>query len=196
MAQDLKARFWVGILWNSSMVDDWQAKLEIVLQIPYCYIVHDKDLTFHGDPKDMHTHIMVAYGNTTTEASVKSMFNELSKPGMQCCNKVFRVRGVKYMYDYLIHDTQQAKKDGKHLYLPSERHHGLGWDTDAFNQMQIVDKLKAVMEISQDIVNVGITTYSQLYQYVVTNYDLSYLEIMISYSGHFDRMVKGVWQER
>lgn len=196
MANDIKARFWVGILWNESMLEDWENRLETVLQIPYCYIVHDKDITFHGDPKAKHTHIMVAYGNTTTEAAVKSMFNELSKPGFQCCNKVFRVRGVKYMYDYLIHNTTQAKKENKFQYLPSERKHGLGWDTDAFNQMQIVDKLRAVMELSQDIVSVGITTYSQLYQYVVKNYDLSYLEIMISYSGHFDRMVKGVWQEK
>lgn len=195
MGSDYKAKFWVGILWVDSMVEDWRERLDILIQMPYTFCLHDKDKTFHGDPKAPHVHIMVAWKNTTTENSVTSMFNELSKPGMQCCNKVFRVRGVKYMDDYLIHDTQVAKKQGKHLYSPSERIRGLGWNTDVFNELQQTDKLQCVMEISDEIKTCNIQTYVDLYDHIIKTFDLSYFEILISYSSHFDRMVKGQWQK-
>lgn len=190
MAKTDKVRFWVGILWTESMIPDWRDKLDLVLQIPYAYCVHDQDTTSHGDIKKPHVHIMVSYGNTTTENNILSMFNDLSIEGQQCCNRVFKVRGVKYMYDYLIHDTAQARKDGKYLYPASERVCGLGWDTEAFNQLQQLDKLKVLMELHDDIKVANITTFIGLYEYIMCNYDLSYFEIFLTYSAHFDRLVK------
>lgn len=189
-----KAKFWVGILWVDSMRDDWKKSLELALQIPYVYILHDKDIAYDGSPKSPHLHLMVAYPNTTTEKCIKDMFNELSQVGSQCCNKVFPVRGVKYMYDYLIHDTELARKEKKYLYDSSERIEGLGWDTSAFNQQQITDKLAAVIELSNCVSEYNLTTYVELFKFVVANFDLSYFEILIGYSGHFDRLVKGQWQ--
>lgn len=195
MAGDLKARFWVGICWVDSMVDDWKEKLDLALQIPYCYCVHDQDINFHGDAKAPHVHIMVSYANTTTEKNVLSMFNELSKEGSQCCNKVFRVRGVRYMYSYLIHDTAQAKKQQKHLYSPSERVEGLGWDTGAFDQMQQTDRLSCVIEIAEEIRTNNLQTYVDLDKHILETFDLSYYEIFTAYSSHFYRLVQGQWQK-
>lgn len=195
MAEQLKAKFWVGILWVKSMVPDWKERLDLVLQMPYCYCLHDKDLTYHGDLKDPHVHVMVAYANTTTEKHIISVFNELSAHGAQACNKVFRVKGVEYMYNYLIHDTESAKKQGKHLYLSSERIEGLGWDTSLFNQMQQTDRLACICEIANEIKVANIQTYVDLDEHVMKTFDLSYYEILISYSSHFYRLVQGQWQK-
>ena len=64
MAEQLKAKFWVGICWIGSMIPDWKDRIDLVLQMPYVYCVHDKDLDFHGDLKSPHVHIMIAYANT------------------------------------------------------------------------------------------------------------------------------------
>lgn len=194
MAQDIKSRFWVGILWVDSMVDNWKDNLDVTLQMPYTYIVHDKDINGHGDPKPPHIHIMVAYSNTTTEKNIRSIFNSFSKPGNQCCNKVYRVIGVKYMDDYFLHITKEAKKQGKHIYSEFERIRGLGWDTSVFNQEAQLDKLKMIMQLGDDIKKFNIQTYIDLYSHIVQYKDLSYLDLLISYSGHFERMVKGQWQ--
>ena len=190
MAKSDKVRFWVGILWVDSMVPDWRERLDLVLQIPYAYCIHSNDITPHGELKKPHVHIMVSYGNTTTENNILSMFNDLSLPGAQCCNRVFKVRGVKYMFDYLIHDTAQARKDGKYQYPVSSRVTGLGWDTEAFNQLQQLDKYKVLMELHDDIRAANITTFISLYEYIMATYDLSYFEIFLTYSAHFDRLVK------
>lgn len=190
MAQKDKVRFWVGICWLDSMLPDWQQRLDLTLQIPYVYCIHDQDTTPHGDLKKPHVHIMVSYGNTTTANCIFSMLNDLSATGCICCNRVFKVRGVKYMYNYLIHDTAQARKDGKHLYPASSRVTGLGWDTEAFNQLQQLDKYKVLMELHDDIKASNITTFIGLYEYIMHHYDLSYFEIFLTYSAHFDRLVK------
>ena len=195
MASDLKSKFWVGICWLKSMRDDWKDQIDLVLQMPYVYCVHDKDLNYHGDLKDPHVHIMIAYANTTTEKHITSIFNEFSTVGNQCCNKVFRVKGVQYVYDYLIHDTALAKKQKKHLYDTKERIEGLGWDTSTFNQMQQTDRLACVIEIANEIETCGLSTYIDLDRHILHNFDLSYYEILISYSSHFDRLLKGQWQK-
>jgi len=195
MSDSLKAKYWVGILWCSSMVDNWRDLLEVTLQMPYCYCVHDKDLNFHGEEKAAHVHLMVAYNNTTTEAFIKSIFNQLSRPGMQCCNKLFRVLRIRYMYNYLIHDTDQARKDQKHIYDSSERVCGLGFDPDLLQEQQIIDKQLMVKEISHAIIEHQIFNYADLYILIENEFDLSYHEILLSYSGHFDRMCTGCWRK-
>lgn len=195
MSDDLKSKFWVGILWVDSMVEDWRDKLELAIQKPYTYIVHDRDINGHGDPKKPHVHIMVNYGNPTTANAIKSCFNELSAPGAQCCNQVFRVKDVAVMDDYFLHITKQAKKDKKVQYAEWERIRGLGWNTDLYHQMQIEDRLQAVIDLSNDVKTYNIQTYVDLYEHTMRMYDLGKLEILIAYSSHFDRMVKGQWQK-
>ena len=192
---DLKAKYWVGILWCDSMMTDWQLNVDLILQNPYCYIIHDKDINFHGDPKKKHVHVMIAFPNTTTENYVRSIFNEFSLDGMQCCNKVYRVKGIKYMYAYLIHDTKEAIRDKKYLYDASERIEGMGWNTDLFNQEMITDRLSMIVELSDAICDRQLTNYKDLYKLVINEFDLSYFEILTAYSSHFDRMCKGVWLE-
>lgn len=195
MSDSLKSKYWVGILWVNSMIPDWRDRLDLVLQMPYVYCLHDKDLNYHGDLKAPHVHLMVAYANTTTERHIISIFNELSAAGQQCCNKVFRVKGVRYMYDYLIHDTASAKKQAKFQYDASERIEGLGWDTSLFDQLQQTDKLACICEISNLIKSANIQTYVDLDEHVLQSFDLSYYEILISYSSHFYRLVQGQWQK-
>ena len=38
-----KAKFWAGVVYPENMVEGWQEKIGDILQLPYCYILHDKD---------------------------------------------------------------------------------------------------------------------------------------------------------
>ena len=41
----VKVRYWWGILYPENMIENWKDQIEDVLQLPFCYCVHDKDLT-------------------------------------------------------------------------------------------------------------------------------------------------------
>lgn len=194
--EQAKAKYWVGILWCESMRPDWKDIIELTLQLPFEYIVHNRDINGHGDFKKEHVHLMIAFPNTTTENHCKTLFNMLSAPGCTCCNRVYRVIGVKYMDQYFTHSTPEAIKQKKVLYDDSEKVLGLGWNTESFNQSFIQDKYAAVIEISKFIIEHGITNYADLFEEIVSFFDMSYMEILLGYSGHFDRVVKGVWQKQ
>ncbi|MBR5544618.1 MAG: hypothetical protein IKU66_04015, partial [Clostridia bacterium] len=72
MGEINKARFWVGVLYPENMVEDWETKIGDIVQLPYAYCIHDKDLEKDGDDRKVHTHIILAFPNTTTQ---KHAFN-------------------------------------------------------------------------------------------------------------------------
>ena len=116
-----KARYWTAVCYPENMRPDWKERIGEVLQLPYAYCVHDKDVQGDGDDRKAHVHIMVAWPNTTTYKSALETFKGLSAPGAQCVNTCQKVQNVRYMYDYLIHDTDDARKKHKHQYARSER---------------------------------------------------------------------------
>ena len=40
----VKVRYWWGILYPENMIENWKDEIEDVLQLPFCYCVHDKDI--------------------------------------------------------------------------------------------------------------------------------------------------------
>lgn len=188
-----KSRNWVAVCWIENMVENWQDKLDLTIQYPYVYCIHDKDIDLVGQPRKPHVHIMISFSNTTTYNHALSVYNKLSKNGVKCANTAYNVMNIRYMYNYLIHDTEAARKENKHQYSAKERIDGNNFDIGLLEQVSIIDKKKMLMEISQDIISSCITNYADLYQYVITNYDMAYLDIVYGYSGHFDRLSKGVY---
>ena len=82
----------------------------------YAYILHDKDKQENGEIKKPHYHFLVHFEHNQRGA----WFKAFSTDDM---GLVFFERCTipKSAYDYLIHDTPACKKQGKHLYDPSER---------------------------------------------------------------------------
>ena len=100
---------------------------------------------------------------------------------------------LRFVYNYLIHDTEDCRKKGKHLYKASERITGNNFDIGSFEQLSTEDKRKMADEIEDFIYEHNIYNYADLNYYVKNNFDSQYREVIKSYSGHFDRLCKGMY---
>lgn len=191
-----KAKYWVGVGYPENMVENWEEVIGEVLQVPFAYCVHDKDKTATDkEDRKAHVHIMVAFPNTTTYKNALSIFDKLSDDGKQAFNTCEKVNNVRFMYNYLIHDTEDCRKKHKHQYSPLERITGNNFDIGAFEQISLADKHAMVRELSAEIIRIGFQNYLDFYAYVLGNFDVAYSDLLISYSGHFERLTKGNYQK-
>ena len=197
-----KARYWTAVCYPENMVNDWEEKIGDILGYPYVYCVHDKDHLAKYQQKDgeeyqrkTHVHIVICYANTTTYNSVLTLFNRLSMAGKQCVNTVQSVNNIRHMYEYLIHNTETAKKQGKYLYNATERISGNNFDIGSYEQISLQEKNEKTKEICDIILSEQITNFADFYCYIVSNFNMEYFEIIKANSGFFERIIKGVYQK-
>lgn len=186
-----KARYWSAVLYPENMIEDWEDQISKILQLPYVYCLHNKDVTTAKEVRKEHLHLVIAFPNTTTKKYALSVFNKLSKPDSVCCPVCENVHSIRYVYEYLIHNTEDCKKKGKFLYDVKDRISGNGFDIGSYEQITTQDKLKMAMELADLVVKEGFEEYLSFYMYVVSNYDFEYFEIVKSSSGFFERLCKG-----
>lgn len=107
----------------------------------YAYILHDKDTIEIGELKTSHCHVIVSLVNNTTCEAVRNWFRGfVDNRGLpvntlaQSCHDIFAA------FDYLTHNTEQAKSDGKYLYSDSDI---VGFNLDFFKDdtKQEIDNL-------------------------------------------------------
>jgi hypothetical protein len=192
-----KARYWVGICWTENMFSDWEDRISDLVQVPFAYCIHDKDLTEVGEQRKKHVHIILAFPNTTTYNHALSVFNELSVDQfVSCCNTCKRIINVRHMYEYLIHNTEQAKKVGKYQYPADERIEGNKFDIGCFEQVGIEEKNEIIRELSMLIVEQQFTNYYDFYFFVLNNYsDTVYFDVIKGYTSLFSNLTKGLYQK-
>ena len=186
-----KARYWVGVCYPENMIPDWQSEINRILQLPFCYCIHNMDCTTSKEVRKEHVHIILVFPNTTTKKYALSVFNKLSFDNFVCCPSCENVHSIRFMYEYLIHNTEDCKKKGKFLYDVSCRISGNGFDIGQYEQISVQDKLKMSMELADIIVREGFEEYLSFYMFVVSNFDFEYFEIIKSNSGFFERLCKG-----
>ena len=191
-----KARYWVGIGWIENLRGDWQDVIGGLLQYPYTYVVHDKDVDSEGKPIPPHVHIMIAYGNTTTYKSALELFRTLNAPGKQAFNTCFKVQNVRHMYNYLVHDTDDARKKKKYQYPEDERVCGNNFEIGLFEQISQADKERMLDELEDLIFEKGFCTYGSLTLYVKYHMTPEHRRLMRSYSSHLERLVRSNYIER
>ncbi|MBP3837013.1 MAG: hypothetical protein J6E31_07970 [Pyramidobacter sp.] len=190
-----KARYWVAVGYLENMREDWQAVIGEVLQLPYAYCVHDKDVEKTGDPRKSHVHIMAAWPGPTTYKAALAAFRLLNAPQHEAFPTAFKVQNVRYMYAYLIHDTDDARKKKKHLYAVTERITGNNFDIGAYEQLDAADRRKMRAELAQLIQDKAYTNYLDFYLEIAKNWNAEYEDIVVSYSSHFTRLINGMWQK-
>lgn len=169
-----KYRFWVGVCWLESMRPDWEEDIEDLFQgFPASYVIHNKDWD-DGEPQQprkLHVHIMLVYPNTTTYNAARRVFNTLSLPGKECCNKCEPVFGVRNKYNYLIHDTKKCaairardiaagRRLTKYLYSEDDRVHINGFDIGLYEQISTEDKTNIIFNMSFMLEDKVITNYA------------------------------------
>ncbi len=195
MAQ-AKARYWCAVLYPENMIDNWEIKIGDLIEFPYAYCIHDKDVDKEGEVRKTHMHIIIAYSNTTTQASVVKLLEKLNAPGKNAFNAIQQVNNVRHMYNYLIHDTETCKKRKKHLYEKKERITGNNFDIGDFEQVSTADKRRMLKEICDIVIEQELTNLADVYIYVDENYDDAYFDVLASYSGMIARITKGVFLKR
>lgn len=140
-SKPVKARNWTAVLYPESMIPNWEDRIYRQLQVPFEYIIHNKDkVELEEDetmPRKEHIHIILHWDNTTSYNNVlKLLQDNLSALGQKCCNKVEPVRKLKYMHLYLTHETEDAKKEGKYQYKRTDIVTGNNWDIGAFVELE------------------------------------------------------------
>ena len=188
----IKAKYWTGVCYPENMRDDWREVAEDLLGVPFAYCEHDKDklqsksdIIEHDERKD-HVHFLPAFSNTTTEKHALETLNKLSKPDRVCCPKVFPVNSIRKMYDYLIHDTNNCRKQGKHLYDISERICCNNFDIGSYEQISLEEKNQLALELAKMITDMELKNFTVFQKTALINYpenERLVIEVIKSNSG-------------
>lgn len=111
----------------------------------YAYICHDKDKDALGQEKTKHYHLLVCLVNNTTTDAMRNWFKGYTdEKGLPVNTLAQPMHDINGSYDYLRHDTEQAKAEGKYLY-PVEDVKGFNLDFFTDVQMQETDTLTMAM---------------------------------------------------
>lgn len=196
MAKIDKARFWVGVLYPENMKEGWQDNIGDTLQYPYAYCQHTLDKDTKSENRKDHVHLIVAFPNTTTYKHALNAMSLLSAEGKKAINKCEAVIGIRNVYDYLIHDTEDCRKKGKELYEPSARITGNNFDIGAYEQLGAAEKNEMTKELCMVIMEEGFTNFGDFFLHVIENYeDSNYFEVVKNYSGLFERLTRANYQK-
>ena len=191
-----KARFWCGVLYPENMRPDWQHEIGDIIELPYAYCCHYKDHDSKSEHRKDHVHLIIAFPNTTTYNHAMKVFGLLSDEGKTALNTAQAVINIRNMYDYLIHDTETCRKNGKELYAPSDRITGNNFDIGAYEQLGTAEKNDMCKELCQAIMDNGFTNFGDFFTYVMVAYeDSNYFDILKTYSGLFERLTKSNFQK-
>jgi hypothetical protein len=190
-AKNQKARFWVGVLYPENMRPNWQEEIDNLVQVPYAYCVHDKDVTEDGDHRKTHVHMILCFPNTTTYNHAMSIYEELNDPSSSntCVNTCQRVIQIGQQYKYLIHDTEKSK--GKHQYNKSERITGNNFDIGAYEQLDIASKIAIRKELSKMIKKYRFFNFYKFDEFVQDNLETEYYQVLGEHQSYFCNLIKG-----
>lgn len=192
MAKIEKARFWVGVLYQENMRNNWQEEIGDIVQLPYVYCCHTQDKDSKSEHRKDHLHLILSFPNTTTYKHAMSVFGQLSADGKSALNKIEAIINIRNMYDYLIHDTETCRKQNKELYSKEDRITGNNFDIGAYEQLGAAEKNDMCKELCVAITENGFTNFTDFFMFVMENYeDTNYFEILKTYSGLFERLTRG-----
>ena len=188
-----KARYWWAVLYPENMVDDWQNKIDDLVQVPYAYCIHNLDTDTKSEHRKDHVHLMLTFSNTTTRNHAMEIFKLLGEKALNTCEAVVNVR---HCYDYLIHDTESSKKAGKYQYDPSCRVTGNGFDIGAYEQIGTLEKREIFVQLCDLITDNGITNINDLYVYVRNELDWRYMDVMDAKWQRLESLTRGAYLKR
>lgn len=191
-----QAKYWVAVLYQENMIPDWKECIDEILQLPFAYCEHNKDLDKDGDCRKEHLHLIVAFPNTTTYNHAMNVFKSLSATGKDCLNTCKAIINIRFMYNYLIHDTDNCRKKKKFLYDASERILGNNFDIGAYEQVDLAEKNSICKELADMIVQNGIANFADLYIYVSEQCeDTIYFEVLKNNASFLGSICKGVFHK-
>lgn len=174
MAKQVKARTWTAVLYPENMISHWQDRIYRKFQIPFEYIIHDKDVVEVEEddcqPRKLHGHFIGHWAGPTTYKNAFEVFDSLSKPGFHCLNKIEPVRGLRYIHRYLTHETEDCKKENKFVYPRSSIVTGNNWDLGAFIEEDEKDTLLLYQTFRSEMIKLRLRCVIDLEDLVFADY--------------------------
>ena len=172
-----QARNIAALLYPDSMFDDWQERIAS-WDMPICYCIHDKDHLADGElDRKVHVHVFLRT-NKTTLRYAKKLFetlcdhSKLQPDGKSfvtsCCRPVCKIENPRKKYDYLIHATERARKDGKYQYEPWERIELNDFDIGAYEQETESEKHEHVEELINYIESEQLCNMAELRRFLLS----------------------------
>ena len=198
----VKAKYWSAVAYPENMKAGWQDSIGDDLGCAYAYCIHDKDMlatykSTSGDEatrmRKVHVHLLLAFPNTTTRATAMKIIDSLSDQGKKCCSTIQTVHSIRNAYEYLIHNTETCKKQDKYLYDANERITGNNFDIGDYEQLSTADKHKMLDELCRSVIDNNLMNFADVYMYIYSNYDITYIELMHTYSGLLERLTRGLY---
>lgn len=183
-----KAKYWTGVLYPENMIENWESDIGDLLQVPYCYCIHDKDLANEEkEQRKIHVHLVIVFPNTTTKKHALEVMQTLGVKSINTCQSV---NNIRHMYNYLIHDTEECKKKKKHRYSENERICGNNFDIGCFEQLSQEEKDDLLYELEDMLLDEKISNYMVFFRRA-SEKGKEYRKIVSSHSGHFYRLIQG-----
>lgn len=191
-----KSRYWCGICWIENMVEEWREIIGDVYGLPGFYGLHDKDVDSKGVPRKPHAHVTLCWDGPTTRKNAKEVFNLLSAPGKVCCSTANFVPAMRGCFDYAIHDTDTARKQGKYQYPETARVTFNGFEIGFFEHLSAEEKDRMSYDIAKLIGERKIEEMETLRQIIFNEYDFRYFQVFKNQNAFFDRLCRGVYLRR
>ena len=191
MSEVNKARYWWAVLYPENMLPFWEEKLPDLVQVPFAFCVHILDKDSKSDHRKDHIHLILVFPNTTTYKHAFNIFDKLSLENKHCLNKIEACSNIRYCYNYLIHDTDSCRKNNKYFYSDDNRITGNLFDIGSYEQLSTEEKKQMKIDLSNFILDNCIDNYALFVREVNKSFSSDHLEIVYSYSGHFERLCKG-----
>lgn len=190
-----KTKNWCMICYLENMREDWESDIETLLDCPGFYGIHAEDVDSKGEPRKPHIHLSIFWtGNINCKAAI-NIANRLSKLGAKCCSVGKPINRIRNNYDYAIHDTDAARKDGKVQYGEECRKCFGGFDIGFYEQLSQVDKDQITFEIAQFIGDNKIKNLERLRREIMEHHDMQWFLVFKANNGFFDRLCRGVYLE-
>ena len=185
-----KYRGWTAVLYPESMIPDWKDKIADITQFPFVYIVHDKDTDKKtGELLKEHVHDGIYFNGPTTYKRALKLFQEL-QPSCATCKPI---KNSRYFFEYLIHNTETAKKEGKYPYDPAERITGNGYDIEEIAPMTPAEKKELSIQLTQLIKNNNITNFADFVEIAMATFGNDCYQVVKSDAYFFNCLIKGIY---
>lgn len=204
-----KYRQWMFILYPDSMVDNWQDIIADVLQVPCCYIIHDKDnylLEENEHERKIHVHLWVVWNNTVWYGAIQKIINKfLAKKVLDpdgnvvdgnCCNTADPIWNCEKAFLYLCHkDPKSLKLDYKYKYDDRERHLLNNFDIGALIELS-KDEILHIKSVLTHVVNdYHIMNILDLFFYIEQEKDEFYMYVFQNYNQYFTNICTACWKK-
>lgn len=187
-----KARYWWAVLYPENMPDNWRDIVGDVVQLPFAYAVHDLDHDSKSEHRKDHVHMILAFPNTTTYRHALSIFKLLGETAVNTCEACVNIR---HCYDYLLHDTDSCKKQGKEVYPKDRRIVGNNFDIGAYEQISTEQKQEMLQNLVGFVIVNKIMNMTDFYLSFGREFDESYWQIVVAYNRIIESTCTGNWRK-